>query len=428
MDSGNADDDYDEEDSSSSSNHRQPMKPLRQPYNSQNKRTPYFRKVERRKKSFLGATLTTGSKHPNLNFKCTGFWKEDHGQPIFGIVVNHHLSSPKVFATTGNNRVTVYEALSNGDCKLLQCYVDPDSDENFYTCAWSYSNDNGKPILVAAGSRGIIRVFNLSNMACTKHYTGHGQCINELKFHPLDPNLLLSVSKDHNMRLWNIKTDHCIAIFGGVEGHRDEVLSVDFNMNGTKILSCGMDHSLKLWDFDTDKIKEAISCSYIHNSTTTKKPFPTELCHFPEFSTRDIHRNYVDCCQWFGDFILFKSCENMIVCWKPGFFHEARIKPGENKATVIHKLNYKDNEIWFIRFALDKGQKLLALGNQMGRTYIWDLDVEDPKDTKYVVLSHPKCNVAVRQTSFSRDGNVCICACDDGTIWRWDRQLNIPSS
>ena len=260
-----------------------------------------------------------------------------------------------------------------------------------------------------------------------RNFVGHGNAINEIKFHPRDPNLLLSVSKDHALRLWNVKTEHNIVIFGGVEGHRDEVLSADFNMDGSKIISCGMDHSLKMWRCDTESIQAAIKLSYTHNTMKLKKTFPTELCHFPDFSTRDIHRNYVDCCKWFGDFVLSKSCENTIVCWKPGVLDQDGSKKqfkdlSENKVTVIHKIGFKDCEIWFIRFSMDRQQKLLALGNQVGRTYIWDMDVAEPSLIKYSVLSHPKCISAIRQTSLSKNGNILICVCDDGTVWRWDRE------
>lgn len=379
----------------------------------------------RRKK---GKTRTNKAK---IHFKCTNCLKEDHGQPLFGVQFNVQDCHSIVFATVGSNRITIYECQDKGQIKLLQAYVDADSDENFYTCAWTSDDVTGLPLLAAAGSRGIIRIICPTTMICIKHYTGHGQSINELKFNPKDGNILVSLSKDHTLRLWNIKTDVCIAILGGVDGHRDEVLSGDIDIEGKFIISCGMDHSVKIWRLDKPLIRDAIQTSYKHCSTSKiDKPFPTVAQHYPDFSTRDVHSNYVDCVRWWGRFILSKSCDNRIVCWKPGRLADldigARTTEGSTTATsvvsVLHEFEYRECDIWFMRFSTDYMQKVLALGNQNGKVFVWDIDDDDPTQAKCVVLCHGKCISPIRQTTFSRDGNTLICVCDDATIWRWDRQ------
>lgn len=341
--------------------------------------------------------------------------KEEHGQPLFGVQFNPYYLNEKVFATVGSNRATVFKC--NSDCSIspLQVYSDADPEEMFYTCAWTYDAETGESLLAIAGAKGLIRIVGTSSATCRTSYSGHGNAINELKVHTTDPCLLLSASKDHTLRLWNLKTSVCVAIFGGVDGHRDEVLSTDFNFDGTCILSSGMDHALKMWKMDVPAVQKAIKDSYEYQLRVAKRSFKPLLVHYPFFSTREVHRNYVDCVRWFGQLALSKSCENAIVLWKPPETEE--VSP-----IVLHRLEVTNCDIWYIRFCLDYEQSLLVLGNQVGKVFVWDMMVEDPTKLKPLILSHPKCNTAIRQVTASKDGSCLVAVCDNGTAWRWDKK------
>lgn len=119
---------------------------------------------------------------------------------------------------------------------------------------------------------------------------------------------------------------------------------------------------------------------------------------------------------------ILQSCENSIVCWKPGRLSDnCGSKYSDSSASILHRFEFKDCEIWFIRFALDPNCQFMALGNQSGKLFVWDIDTPDPTQIRAIPLSHVKCTSPIRQTTFSRDGRILISVCDDGTIWRWDQ-------
>ena len=55
-----------------------------------------------------------------------------------------------------------------------------------------------------------------------------------------------------------------------------------------------------------------------------------------------------------------QSCENSIVCWKPGLLTQSGVSHTDTNVTVIHMFDYKDCDIWFMRFSMDFWQRVSA--------------------------------------------------------------------
>ncbi|TPP61573.1 Polycomb protein EED [Fasciola gigantica] len=481
---------------------------------------------------------------PNFPFKHTCTVRESHGRSVFGVAFNSSNrsspSDPLLFATVAAHYVTIYQcnlkqisdetSSQHHDSSswetlpvvLLQSFTDPAGDEEeFYCCAWSrdtsgnvasswwtdcaetrqprsaphphqapttYSSASLLPphqqLVAAAGKRGVIRILCPSLASCPTSLVGHGSSVNELRFHPRDPALLFSFSKDYTVRLWNIASHVLVCVFGGAEGHRAEVLHGDLSLTGDLLLTAGMDHCVKIWRLNIPELANAVIDSFSYRSRSNPKPFPVLIQHFPEFSSRDIHGNYVDCARWFGALVISKSCENSVTLWKPGTLDEgtttnannssilgpgatvtmctevgglrlpSRLQPvsgqpinttstvhampgvpTEHKISIIHQLKAPDCNLWYIRFDVDLENQVLALGTGTGpsRIYLWDLAFPEIALNLPAQILHipgltgsgaggiPIGHSAIRQTRFANDGKILICVGDNGLIVRFDK-------
>lgn len=114
--------------------------------------------------------------------------------------------------------------------------------------------------------------------------------VNDLKFHPILPYILISAAADHTLHLSNVYTAVTVAVFSG-KFHCSEVLTAAFNDTGTLLASGSMDRSVLIWNTETDELKKHINRSANVREGCTFKP----LCIYEyEFIARDFQTNYID--------------------------------------------------------------------------------------------------------------------------------------
>lgn len=278
---------------------------------------------------------------------------------------------------------------------------------------------------------------------------------------------MATASKDESLRLWNMQSGSCVAIFAGHRGHRDAVISVGFHPLGNKLVSGGMDNSIKIWNLESEKVSKALelsrSAAYnrprliekvkidsnveaeakkirdlkaskvnksdnLHNEIENenddqeiRSAFPTVFEQVPCFSTQKIHTDYVDCVEFVGDLIISKSSmTNSIVLWKPDVNEQSGTGRIHDQVCVLREFQLGRCDVWFIRFQTDyPEQKVLVIGNQDGEVKLWRLG-PSLKEKHDILLTHHLCNSTIRMVSFSPDRQCLIAVCDDSSVFKWD--------
>jgi len=465
---------------------------------------------------------------------------EDHDHPIYCVAFSPAVhqndddgskSALRYFSTCAGQYIHIYEvhAADNKQEKRLmvrQVYCDVDDEEEFYTCAFGgrgitegkannatinqskaiYIGDNkgkqskgtkrqrvndehcstihnlslrqGPPLLCVAGKRGMIKVIDTVLQSLVMTLLGHGDSVNDLKCNPTNKDLLLSGSKDHSIRLWNLQHGQMIAIFAGHDAHRGEVLSLSWHYSGTKFASSAFDNTIKLWNVSDNPIaeqseKEGPIQAAIRRSFEMDHgdKFKTAIEQTPYFSTDSIHElpgcvgtnnaacvslvlqvsfahiilfsfSLPDCVQFVGDLILSKSVQNVVVLWKPvvtnedfatfntiypNYINENRKNNDRIKSKVIFLRDFTvDNcDNWFIRFGSPSPyNEILALGNHEGEVKVWKLmgNEDDDEDQDYFGDNNEgllcKLKTGGSTTRMVAIAGKCLVAvCDDSSVW-----------
>ena len=151
---------------------------------------------------------------------------------------------------TGCNRITKLWEVATGNCIASLCDESQNKQTDLYIRAVCFSPD-GKYLVTGAEDKQI-RVWDIASKAIYHKLEGHEQDIYSLDFSP-DGTTILSGSGDRTVRLWDVRTGKIDQIFSIEDtGPKDAgVTSVAFSPDGNYVAAASLDKMIRIWDVKT---------------------------------------------------------------------------------------------------------------------------------------------------------------------------------
>lgn len=123
-----------------------------------------------------------------------------------------------------------------------------------------------KSYIATTASHNDLQVWNLETQD-TLRLTGHTSNIINIKFSPSDPTLLLSVSSDGELRLWNLK-NKSFQLLPTVNS--SSTIAIDFSQNG-KVLATSSDNGMQIIDMHSFEVTHKFTNSFLFPSRRFNK-------------------------------------------------------------------------------------------------------------------------------------------------------------
>jgi hypothetical protein len=265
-----------------------------------------------------------------------------------------------------------YNNINNNNNNILE--NPPENNNNPTTTPTeNHSETSEDPIpssiyCATGGKNCIISIIDIISNSIMRQLYGHRSEIYTLKFYNLNYKILISGSNDSTIRIWNIITGEQLVLFGGPQGAKGGILSIDINFEGQYLVSGSIDTCVRIYDLFVEKIKKRIESCF---EKIDIKQIKTLIKSRPIFCCNTLHENYIDWVKFYGNIIFSKSVDGVVKEWLPIF----RTEKDTYYLLNVYKYEIK-NQIWFVKFYYNEMYNFLITGNDYGKLFLFYNNIE----------------------------------------------------